>query len=66
MIRKLEKKCNQTLLLLCADLSQAAVGLRAADGKRGGHDLRQLEGAHYVQHQTAQVNTKAFQCKMNF
>lgn len=40
----------------CADFPQAAAGLRAADGEGGGHDLRQLEGAHHVQHQTAQVN----------
>lgn len=72
IIRKLEKKrtypteCNQTLLLLCADLPQASAGLRAADGEGGGHDLRQLEGAHYVQHQTAQVTTEELECKMNF
>lgn len=43
----------------CSDLPQAAAGLRAADGEGGGHDLRQLEGAHHVQHQTAQVKTQS-------
>lgn len=42
---------------LRADLPQTAAGVRAADGEGGGHDLRQLEGAHHVQHQAAQVNT---------
>lgn len=51
------EKLNQTLLLLCADLPQATAGLRAADGEGGGHDLCQLEGTHYVQHQTTQVST---------
>lgn len=45
---------------LRADLPQAAAGVRAADGEGGGHDLRQLEGAHHVQHQAAQVNTHSF------
>lgn len=42
-------------IFLSADLSQASAGLWAADGEGSGHDLRQLEGAHHVQHQTAQV-----------
>lgn len=61
MITKSEKKRNVTAAAAapaCADLPQAAAGLRAADGEGGGHDLRQLEGAHHVQHQTAQVNTE--------
>lgn len=70
MITKSEKKRNVTAAAAapaCADLPQAAAGLRAADGEGGGHDLRQLEGAHHVQHQTAQVNTEEsdFQCRMN-
>lgn len=68
MITKSEKKRNVTAAApACADLPQAAAGLRAADGEGGGHDLRQLEGAHHVQHQTAQVNTEesGFQCGMN-
>lgn len=61
------QKPNWKLLLLpCADFPQAAAGLRAADGEGGGHDLRELEGAHNVQHQTAQVNTKEFQCKLYY
>lgn len=40
---------------VCLDLPQTSVGVRAADGERGGHDLCQLEGAHHVQHQAAQV-----------
>lgn len=43
---------------LCADLPQTSAGVRAADGEGGGDDLRQLEGAHHVQHQTAQVRTE--------
>lgn len=59
------KKCHQRLLL-CADLPQAAAGLRAADGEGGGHDLRQLEGAHYVQHQAAQVKQTSFSANRFF
>ena len=44
-------------LCVCADLPQTSAGVRAADGEGGGDDLRQLEGAHHVQHQTAQVRT---------
>lgn len=51
--------CNRILRLRTSDLPQAAAGLRAADGEGGGHDLRQLEGAHHVQHQTAQVKTQS-------
>lgn len=29
-------------------LSEASAGVGAADRERGGHDLRQLEGAHHV------------------
>lgn len=49
----------ETFLCVCSDLSQASAGLRAADGEGSGHDLRQLEGAHHVQHQTAQVKRDA-------
>lgn len=54
---------------LCADLPQTSAGVRAADGEGGGDDLRQLEGAHHVQHQTAQVRTDTqsrFYCTLHY
>lgn len=48
-----------TFLPVCSDLPQTSVGVRAADGEGSGHDLRQLEGAHHVQHQAAQVKRNA-------
>lgn len=37
------------------DFSQTPAGVRATDREGSGHDICQLEGAHHVQHQTAQV-----------
>ena len=40
---------------VCVDFPETSAGVRAADGKGGGHDFCQLEGTHHVQHQIAQV-----------
>lgn len=37
------------------DFSQTPAGVRTTDREGSGHDICQLEGAHHVQHQTAQV-----------
>ncbi len=48
--------CVCVCFCVCVDLPQTSAGVRAADREGSGDDLCQLEGAHHVQHQAAQVN----------